>query len=109
LFDAGVIVAGGSDHMIRFDARQAVNPYHPFFGMWMAITRKTVDGSVINPEQRISREGSRCGCGRSIALISPLKSGAKGSIEPGKLADLVMISQIFSRARWMKSKTSKRC
>src|SRR5262245_42132849 len=56
LFDAGVVVAGGSDHMVRFDPHAATNPYHPFFGMWMAITRQTVDGAVTNPEQRITRE-----------------------------------------------------
>ncbi len=56
LFDAGVVVAGGSDHMIRFDSRQAINPYNPFFGMWMAVTRKTTGGAVFNPEQRVSRE-----------------------------------------------------
>ena len=55
LFDAGIVVGGGSDHMIRFDPREATNPYHPFLGMWIAITRKTVDGAAMNPEQRISR------------------------------------------------------
>jgi len=42
-------VAGGSDHMIRMDPRLSLNAYHPFFGMWMAITRKTVAGAVLNP------------------------------------------------------------
>ncbi|MCY4187011.1 MAG: hypothetical protein OXD30_00830 [Bryobacterales bacterium] len=31
IFDAGVIAAGGSDHMIKFDARRAVNPFGPLF------------------------------------------------------------------------------
>ena len=55
MFDAGIVVAGGSDHMIRFDARLATNPYHPFLGMWIAITRKMVDGNVMDPEQRVTR------------------------------------------------------
>ncbi|MDQ6708387.1 MAG: amidohydrolase, partial [Acidobacteriota bacterium] len=55
LIDAGIVVGGGSDHMIRFDPRLATNPYHPFLGMWIAVTRKMVDGNVLNPEQRISR------------------------------------------------------
>jgi len=29
MLDAGLLIAGGSDHMIRFDARNAINPYHP--------------------------------------------------------------------------------
>jgi predicted amidohydrolase YtcJ len=94
LFDAGVIVAGGSDHMIRFDPRTATNPYHPFLGMWMAITRQTVDGTVINPEQRITRiEALRMWTLNSAYLSFEEKS--KGSIEPGKLADLIVITKDF--------------
>jgi predicted amidohydrolase YtcJ len=94
LFDAGVIVAGGSDHMIKFDSRKAVNPYHPFFGMWMAITRKTVDGSVVTPEQRISREEALRMWTSHGAYLS-FEEKEKGSIEPGKLADLVVITRDF--------------
>jgi len=94
LFDAGVIVAGGSDHMIRFDPRQSINPYHPFFGMWMAITRQTVDGQVINPEQRISREQALRMWTANGAYLS-FEEKIKGSIEPGKLADLIVIMKDF--------------
>jgi predicted amidohydrolase YtcJ len=94
LLDAGVVVVGGSDHMIRLDARDALNPYHPFLGMWMAVTRKTAGGRVLNPEQRI---------GRQEALRMWTINGAygtfeeqlKGSIQPGKLADLVVISKDY--------------
>ncbi|MEP7270370.1 MAG: amidohydrolase [Acidobacteriota bacterium] len=92
LFDAGVVVAGGSDHMIRFDARHSVNPYHPFFGMWMAITRTTVDGKVINPEQRLSREEALRMWTINGAYLT-FEEKLKGSLEPGKLADLVVISK----------------
>jgi hypothetical protein len=94
LLDAGVVVAGGSDHMVRFDPRLATNPYHPFFGMWMAITRQTADGSVINPEQRITRiEALRMWTLNGAYLSFEEKS--KGSIEPGKLADLIVVSKDF--------------
>jgi hypothetical protein len=94
MLDAGVVVAGGSDHMVRFDPRLATNPYHPFFGMWMAITRQTVDGSVINPEQRITRiEALRMWTLNGAYLSFEEKS--KGSIEPGKLADLIVVSKDF--------------
>jgi predicted amidohydrolase YtcJ len=94
LMKAGVIVAGGSDHMIRFDPRNAINPFHPFFGMWMAITRKTVDGTVLNPTETITR---------AQALRMWTMNGAwttfeeklKGSIEPGKLADMVVITKDY--------------
>ncbi|MGH9836473.1 MAG: amidohydrolase [Blastocatellia bacterium] len=94
MLDAGVVVAGGSDHMVRFDPRLATNPYHPFFGMWMAITRRTVDGSVINPEQRITRiEALRMWTLNGAYLSFEEKS--KGSIEPGKLADMIVVSKDF--------------
>lgn len=94
LLDAGVLVAGGSDHMIRFHPREAVNPYHPFYGMWMAITRKAVDGSVLNPEQRVTREEALRMWTINGAYMS-FEENLKGSIEPGKLADLVVLSKDY--------------
>jgi len=93
-FDAGVVVAGGSDHMIKFDPRQAINPYHPFFGMWMAITRKTSEGTVFNPEQRITREEALKMWTWNAAYNS-FEEDIKGSIEPGKLADFAVISKDY--------------
>ena len=98
LFDAGVIVAGGSDHMIKFDSRTAINPYHPFYGMWMAITRETADGSVFNPEERISREQALRMWTWNAAYHS-FDEDVKGSIEPGKLADIVVISKDYLTCR----------
>ena len=54
--DAGIHIAGGSDHMIRWDKNTATNPYNPFLGLWTCVTRKTIRGSVIHPEQKITRE-----------------------------------------------------
>jgi predicted amidohydrolase YtcJ len=92
IIDAGVVVGGGSDHMIRFDSRKAINPYNPFFGMWMAITRQTADGTVLNPEQRITREEALRMWTINGAYLS-FEEDVKGSIEPGKLADMVVISK----------------
>ena len=94
LFDAGVTVAGGSDHMIRLDSREAINPYNPFYGMWMAVTRRMADGAVLNPEQRISREQALKMWTINGAYLS-FEENIKGSIEPGKLADFVVISKDF--------------
>lgn len=95
LFDAGIVVGGGSDHMIRFDPRLATNPYHPFLGMWIATTRKMVDGNVLNPEQRISRMEALKMWTWNGAYLS-FEEKEKGSIEPGKLADLVIISKDYA-------------
>lgn len=94
LIDAGVVVVGGSDHMIRLDARDALNPYHPFLGMWMAVTRKTADGRVLNPEQRITREEA-LRMWTINGAYGTFEEQLKGSIEPGKLADLVVISKDY--------------
>ena len=94
IFDAGVVVAGGSDHMIKFDSREAINPYHPFFGMWMVITRKTTTGAVYNPEQKITREQALKMWTLNAAYLS-FEEDVKGSIEPGKLADLAVISKNY--------------
>jgi len=94
LFDAGLVVAGGSDHMAGFDSRQAINPYHPFFGMWMAITRETADGTVMEPEQQITREEALRMWTLNAAYLS-FDEKTKGSIEPGKLADFVVISKDY--------------
>lgn len=94
IFNAGVVVAGGSDHMIRFDSREAINPYNPFFGMWMTITRQTVDGTVLGPEQALTREEALRMWTLNGAWLS-FEEKTKGSLEPGKLADLVVISKDY--------------
>jgi predicted amidohydrolase YtcJ len=94
LLEAGIVTGGGSDQMIRFDPRQATNPYHPFFGMWMAITRETKEGVVINPEQRISREQAlKMWTWNNAYLMFAEKD--LGSIEAGKRADMVVITKDF--------------
>jgi hypothetical protein len=94
LFDAGIVVAGGSDHMVGFDSRNAINPYNPFLGMWIAITRKTTGGIVIGPDQTVTREQALKMWTLNGAYLS-FEEGVKGSIEPGKLADMVVISKDY--------------
>jgi len=94
LFRAGVVVAGGSDHMIGFDPNTSINPYNPFLGMWIAMTRKTVDGTVINPAQRLSRRQALRMYTLNAAWLS-FDEKKKGSIQPGKLADMVVIDRNY--------------
>ena len=80
--------------MIRFDPRDSTNPYHPFLGMWIAVTRKMVDGNVHNPQQRISRlEALKMWTWNGAYLMFAEKE--TGSIEPGKLADMAVISKNY--------------
>ena len=80
--------------MIKFDSRDSINPYHPFYGMWMAITREMSNGEVLYPEERITREQALKMWTWNNAY-NTFEEGIKGSIEPGKLADFAVISKDY--------------
>jgi predicted amidohydrolase YtcJ len=92
--DSGIIVAAGSDHMIGHDKNNAVNPYNPFMSMWTEITRLTNQGKVIHPEQKITRAEAL-----KTHTIWPsymqFAENERGTIETGKVADLVAIDRDF--------------
>lgn len=92
--DAGVIVAGGSDHMIGHDKNRAVNPYNPFHGLWVSVTRKTSSGSVMHREERITR-AEALKTYTIWAAYRMFSEKEKGSVEAGKLADLVVIDRDY--------------
>jgi hypothetical protein len=92
LTEAGVLVNGGSDHMVKVDPDLSINPYNPFIAMWSVVTRKTEKGTVFNPEQSVSREEALKMYTINNAYAS-FEEDLKGSIEKGKLADLVVLSQ----------------
>ena len=94
LADAGVIVNGGSDHMVKWDANASINPYNPFLAMWTMISRKTEHGSVIGASEAVSREEALKIYTINNAYAS-FEESLKGSIEPGKLADIVVLSDDY--------------
>lgn len=91
MVDAGIMVNGGSDHMVKWDANTSVNPYNPFLGMWTMITRTTEKGSEIFPEEAVTREEALKMYTINNAFAS-FEEDLKGSLEPGKFADLAVIS-----------------
>jgi predicted amidohydrolase YtcJ len=90
----GINVAGGSDHMLGYDKNLAVNPYNPFLNMWMAMTRLTTEGVTAYPEEKINREQA-LRMYTVWAAHQEFSEKTKGSIEKGKLADLVVIDRDF--------------
>jgi predicted amidohydrolase YtcJ len=89
-----IILAGGSDHMIGFDKNNATNAYNPFLSMWIAVTRKMSNGAVLYPEERLSRQEAL-----EMYTVWPaymqFNEANRGSIERGKLADLVEIDRDY--------------
>jgi len=92
--DAGVLIGGGSDHMIGHDKNHAVNPYNPFLNMWTAVARRTVAGKVLHPEEKITREEA-LKMHTIWAAYFQFEEKDKGSLEVGKLADLVVIDRDY--------------
>jgi hypothetical protein len=91
LFEHGVIVGGGSDHMQRIGSLRSVNPYNPFLGMWTVLTRQPRRADLpLQPEQRITREQALRLYTINNAWLT-FEERQKGSLEPGKLADFVIL------------------
>ena len=65
---------------------------NPFWGIWCAVKRESFDGSVLESKQRISvMEAIRCYT--IYSAYAGFEEKIKGSIEPGKLADLIVASE----------------
>jgi predicted amidohydrolase YtcJ len=91
LFEAGVVVGGGSDHMQKIGSLRSNNPYNPFLAMQTAITRRArwYDG-VLHPEQSLTREQAiRFYTANNAYLL--FQETKTGSLEPGKFADLAVL------------------
>jgi predicted amidohydrolase YtcJ len=91
---AGIPVAGGSDHMIGHDKNAAVNPFNPFFNMWMCVTRKMSDGRRFFPEESITREQALDMYTKGAAWMQ-FDEKTRGTLETGKFADAVVIDRDF--------------
>src|SRR3546814_2017437 len=93
LLDAGAVLAFGSDWFVA--------PMEPLMGIYAAVTRRTLDGAHPDgwvPEQKISvAEAVRAYTAGSAYAEG--QDAVKGTLEPGKLADLVVLSDdIFARS-----------
>jgi len=67
---------------------------NPFYGMYAAITRQDPQGNPPGgwyPEQRLTMDEAMKGY-TAEAAYAEFEEGAKGSIEQGKLADLIVVS-----------------
>ena len=93
LFAAGVIVGGGSDHWHRLDGADATNPFNPFLGMWITLTRKPrFHDGVLFGEEALTREQALRLYTTNNAYILFLEEHV-GSLEPRKYADMIVIDR----------------
>ena len=80
--------------MIGFDKNKATNPYNPFLSMWIAVARKMTSGEVLYPEERLTRQEAL-----QMYTIWPaymqFNEQNRGSLERGKLADVVVIDRDY--------------
>ena len=86
LLKSGAVVAFGTDWPVA--------PLNPLYGIYAAVTRQTVDGKNPNgwiPEEKISVEDA-IKCYTLNAAFASFEEKLKGSIEVGKLADFVVLS-----------------
>ena len=91
-FDRGIIVGGGSDHMVQTDSVESTNPWNPWLGMWIALTRQTERGGVDKPDQRITREQAIRFYTINNCYLN-FEETKKGSVEVGKYADLILVDR----------------
>jgi predicted amidohydrolase YtcJ len=93
LFERGVIIGGGSDHMQKIGSLRSVNPYNPFLGMWITLARVPKRSRhPLHPEQRLTREQAIRLYTINNAFLT-FEEHEKGSLEPGKLADFAILKQ----------------
>jgi predicted amidohydrolase YtcJ len=82
--EMGIVVAGNSD--------SPVSAAEPLLRIQSMVTRKTAEGKVYGPEQKVSAEDAIRIWTMGSAYAS-FEEDIKGSIETGKLADFVILSR----------------
>lgn len=85
-------IGGGSDHMIRYDSIDSTNPWSPWLGIWVAVTRNLEHGGIHRPEERLTREEALRLYTINNAYLHR-EELRKGTLEAGKLGDLIMIDR----------------
>lgn len=82
--DAGLLPADSSDY--------TASPSDPMMWLQSQLTRTDMKGNVWGPSQRITVEEA-LRCGTIHGAYASYEEKLKGSIEPGKLADLVVLGR----------------
>lgn len=84
LLDQGIVISNGTD--------VPVEPIDPLANFYASVTRKLKDGTEFFPAQKMTREEAL----RSYTIngaFAGFEDGLKGSLTPGKLADITVFSR----------------
>ena len=84
LIQSGAVLVNGTD--------PPVEDIDPIANFYYTVTRKMTDGSVFFPEQRLTRRQALASYTVSNAYAG-FEEGVKGSLTPGKLADITVLSK----------------
>ncbi len=84
LIDSGAVVSNGTDTPV-----EDVDPIQNFHAL---VTRRMKNGKTFYPEQRLTREEALRAYTRNAAYAA-FEEDLKGSLTPGKLADIVVLSR----------------
>jgi predicted amidohydrolase YtcJ len=84
LIESGAVVTNGTD--------VPVEKINPIAGFHAAVTRRMANGTVFFAEQRLTRDQALRGYTISSAYAA-FEEDLKGSLVPGKLADIVVLSR----------------
>jgi len=76
---------------VSFGTDTPVVPYPPLWVLYHFITRDTISAGVMGPDQKIGREEALRAMSPANAALT-FEEDVKGTLEPGKLADLVVLS-----------------
>lgn len=86
LIDSGALLANGTD--------VPVEPIDPIASLYATVSRRTSQGGMFFPEQALTREEALASYTINNATAA-FEENVKGSITPGKWADLVVLSRDF--------------
>ncbi len=84
LIDSGAVVFNGTD--------APVEDVDPIPGFYAAVTRRMKNGDSFFPEERMTREEALAAY-TTLAAYGAFEENEKGVLAPGKLADIVVLSQ----------------
>jgi predicted amidohydrolase YtcJ len=89
MLDHHLVVVNGSDY--AGPSPETATSNNPFVPLYYYVSRKTRDGRVLGIQEKISREEALRIATNNNAFAT-WEEKVKGSIEPGKLADFLVIS-----------------